>query len=206
MAQCGRGCVVLSQRSRLDAMHTPKSAIEEGSPLVETSLKVGGKSELFASPGKRRLVITLALVALTLLLYSPARNYPFTNYDDNLYVTQNVPVETGLNRASVLWAFTTLDTGNYHPVTWLSHELDVELYGMNPAGHHLTSILLHSANVALLFLLLVSATGCTWRSAAVAALFAVHPLNIQSVAWVAERKNLLSTFFGLGAIWAYAWY
>lgn len=161
---------------------------------------------LFASPGKRQLVLSLALVAVTLAIYAPLRDYPFITYDDNLYVTQNLPVRTGLNWKSVAWAFTTVEVANYHPITWLSHELDVQLFGLNPAGHHLTSILLHCLNTMLLFLLLARATGSVWSSAAVAALFAIHPLNIQSVAWVSERKNLLSTFFGLATLWAYGWY
>ncbi|HEV2114271.1 MAG TPA: hypothetical protein VGR50_08975, partial [Terriglobales bacterium] len=101
---------------------------------------------LFASPGKRQLVLSLALVAMTLAIYAPLRDYPFITYDDNLYVTQNLPVRTGLNWKSVAWAFTTVEVANYHPITWLSHELDVQLFGLNPAGHHLTSILLHCLN------------------------------------------------------------
>jgi len=161
---------------------------------------------LFASPRKKKFVLSLLLVAVTLWVYAPLRNYPFIDYDDNLYVTQNIPVESGLNWKSVRWAFTTVEAANYHPVTWLSHELDVQLFGLNPAGHHLASILLHSLNTVLLFLLLARATGSIWRSLVVATLFAVHPLNVQSVAWISERKNLLCTMFGLGAFWAYARY
>src|SRR5438270_153831 len=167
---------------------------------------VRDSSTLFATPAKRKFVLSLLLVAVTLLVYAPLRNYPFINYDDNLYVTQNIPVQTGLNWKSVQWAFTTIEASNYHPITWLSHELDVQLFGLNPAGHHLTSIVLHAINVVLLFLLLARATGSIWRSFVVAVLFAVHPLNIQSVAWVSERKNLLSTMFGVGTLWTYGWY
>lgn len=161
---------------------------------------------LFASSGKKQLILSLALIAITLLVYAPLKDYPFIVYDDGLYVTENIPVRSGLNWKSIAWAFTTVEAANYHPITWLSHELDVQLYGLNPAGHHLTSILLHCANVVLLFLLLARATGCIGRSAAVAALFAIHPLNIQSVAWISERKNLLSTFFGLATLSAYGSY
>src|SRR5579864_581506 len=180
---------------------SPKSSEINGKDLSATEV-----GQLFASPAKRQFVLALALVALTLLVYAPIRNYPFITYDDNLYVTQNIPVQSGLTWKSIAWAFTTVEVANYHPITWLSHELDVQMFGLNPAGHHLTSLLLHSANVLLLFLLLARATGSIWRGAAVAALFAVHPLNVQSVAWISERKNLLSTFFGLWTWWAYGWY
>src|SRR5207237_10784856 len=133
---------------------------------------------------------------MTLLVYAPIMNYPFINYDDNLYVTQNIQVQSGLNWKSVAWAFTTVEAANYHPIAWLSHELDVELFGLNPAGHHLTSVLLHSLNAVLLFLLLARATGSICRSLAVAASFAVRPLHVQAVAWSCEGKLLLSTLSG----------
>jgi len=182
------------------------NAVAENNEVKIESDAVHHSSTLFATPTKRKFVLSLLLVAITLLVYAPLRNYPFINYDDNLYVTQNIPVQTGLNWKSVQWAFTTIEASNYHPITWLSHELDVQLFGLNPAGHHLTSMVLHAINVVLLFLLLARATGSIWRSLTVAVVFAVHPLNIQSVAWVSERKNLLSTMFGLGTLWAYGWY
>ena len=110
------------------------------------------------------------------------------NFDDNGYVTNNPHVRAGLSVETVRSAFTTTELANWHPLTWLSHALDYQMFGLNPAGHHDTNILLHAANVVLLFLLLQWTTGFTWRSLAVAALFAVHPINVESVAWIAERR------------------
>ncbi|MGC1435553.1 MAG: tetratricopeptide repeat protein [Terriglobales bacterium] len=162
--------------------------------------------ELLASPGKRNLVICLLLAVATFALYSPAIWHPFIfNYDDDNYITNNSHVQAGLVWETVIWAITSTDT-NWHPVTWLSHALDCSLYGLNPYGHHLTNVLFHAINVVLLFLLLARATGATGRSMLVAALFAVHPFNVESVAWIAERKNVLSTFFLLLTLGAYGWY
>lgn len=146
------------------------------------------------------------LGALTFALYAPVLWHPFVNYDDTGYVTENAHVQAGLKWDSVRWAFTTGEQSNWHPFTWLSHELDCTVYGLKPAGHHLTSVLFHAANVVLLFLLVLYATGSIGCSLLVAALFAVHPLNVESVAWVAERKNVLSTFFFLLSLGAYGWY
>ena len=142
-------------------------------------------------------VVAVALVLLTFIAFSGALSNEFLNYDDDVYVTSNEHVVTGLNQDSVVWAFTTFDAANWHPITWLSHLLDVQLFQLDPRGHHLTSVLLHAVNVVLLFLLLFRMTGAVWRSALVAALFAVHPLHVESVAWIAERKDVLSTFFWL---------
>jgi Tfp pilus assembly protein PilF len=142
-----------------------------------------------------------------LILYSPVIGHPFIfNYDDDTYVTNNSHVQAGLVWETVTWALTSTEYSNWHPLTWLSHALDCELYGLNPPGHHVTNILLHMLNVVLLFLLLVRATGAVGRSLLVAALFASHPFNVESVAWVAERKNVLSTFFFLLTLGAYGWY
>ncbi|HEY6065173.1 MAG TPA: tetratricopeptide repeat protein [Thermoanaerobaculia bacterium] len=130
----------------------------------------------------------------------------FTNYDDTDYVVRNPAVRAGLTWAGARWAFTTGWASNWHPLTWLSHMADVTLFGMNPAGHHATNLLLHLINTVLLFLFLENLTGRSMRSAFVAALFAVHPAHVQSVAWVAERKDVLSTLFWLATSWAYvAW-
>ena len=163
-------------------------------------------TELFSSPGKRIFILSLSLVLLTFLAYLPVRNNAFINFDDNHYITQNPHVRAGLSWETVTWAFTTYDAANWHPLTWLSHALDYQLFGINPAGPHLVSVLLHALNAVLLFFVLQSLTGFTWRSLMVAALFAVHPLNVESVAWAAERKNVLSMFFFLLAIWAYCRY
>ena len=169
----------------------------------ETPLRSG---ELFSSPERRTLVLSLALVLLTVLAYLPVRNNAFINFDDNHYITENANVRSGLSWNVVKWAFTTDEAANWHPLTWLSHALDCQLFGLNPAGHHFISVLLHALNAALLFLVLQSLTGFVWRSLMVAALFAVHPLNVESVVWAAERKTVLSMLFFLLAVWAYSWY
>ena len=163
-------------------------------------------SELFSSPGKRTFILSLAVVLLTVLAYLPVRNNAFINFDDNHYITENAHVKAGLSWDTVTWAFTTYDAANWHPLTWLSHALDCQLFGMNAAGPHLISVLLQALNAVLVFLALQSLTGFTWRSLMVAALFAVHPLNVESVAWAAERKNVLSMLFFLLAVWAYGAY
>jgi len=163
-------------------------------------------TSLFASPERRSVVLCLLLVVLTLVLYNPVSRYPFLTFDDQRYVTENWHVQAGLRWETVEWAFTTYDAANWHPLTWLSHSLDWQLFGKNPAGHHYTNLLLHTANVVVLFLLLQSATGCAGRSWMVAALFALHPINVESVVWIAERKNVLSMLFFLLALWAYGGY
>jgi protein O-mannosyl-transferase len=179
-------------------------------PSVATQIAARGtalkSSELFSSPGKRTFILALSLVLLTVLAYLPVRNNAFINFDDNHYITENTHVRAGLSWDTVKWAFTTYDAANWHPLTWLSHALDCQLFGMNPAGAHLISVLLHALNAALLFLVLQSLTRFTWRNLMVAAVFAVHPLNVESVAWAAERKNVLSMLFFLLAIWAYRRY
>ena len=161
---------------------------------------------LFVSREKRSTVLSLLLLLVTLALYNPVVHNGFTNFDDDFYVVHNPHVLSGLNWNTVKWAFTSYDAANWHPLTWLSHALDCQLFKLNPAGHHYVSVLLHALNVVLLFLLLQSATGFTWRSLMVAALFGLHPINVESVAWAAERKNVLSMLFFLFALYAYGWY
>ena len=161
---------------------------------------------LFSSPQKRSVVLCLALAVVTLLLYNPVAGHDFVNFDDDHYIYENAHVRAGLGWKAVTWALGSMQEANWHPVTWISHALDVSLFGMNPAGHHYTNLLLHTINVLLLFLLLNRATGFRARSLLVAALFAVHPINVESVAWVSERKNLLCTLFFLLAAGAYGWY
>lgn len=163
-------------------------------------------SGLFSSPQKRNIVLGLLLVLATLALYNPVVHHPFVNFDDDRYITDNAHVMAGLHWSTVRWAFTSFDEANWHPLTWLSHALDCRLFGLNPAGHHYTNVLLHAANVLLLFWILWRATGATGPSLMVAALFAVHPVNVESVTWVAERKNLLSMLFFLMALWTYQRY
>jgi tetratricopeptide (TPR) repeat protein len=155
---------------------------------------------------RANLLISLALVAATVIAYAPALQNDFVNFDDDLYVTDNRPVLAGLTAGGLGWAWTTLHAGYFQPLTWMSLQLDAQLYGRRPAGYHLTNVLLHAANVVLLFWVLRRLTGATWRSAAVAGLFALHPLHVESVAWVTERKDVLSTFFGLLTIAAYRAY
>jgi len=161
---------------------------------------------IFQSPQKRRLIGCLLLVLATLALYSSVTRAPFLNYDDAAHVTDNLHVRSGLTWNTVVWAFHTSETSDWHPITWLSHALDCQLFGLNPAGPHTINVLLHAANAVLLFLILESATGFAWRSLVVAALFALHPINVESVAWISERKNVLSMFFFLVALAAYGWY
>ena len=151
-------------------------------------------------------LVSLCIIVTITVSYLQVINFDFVGYDDELYVTENRHVQSGLAVKSFIWAFTTFDASNWHPLTWISHMLDCELYGLNPMGHHWTSLQIHIANTLLLFFILKYMTGALWRSAFVAALFALHPLHVESVAWVAERKDVLSTFFGMLALLAYCRY
>jgi tetratricopeptide (TPR) repeat protein len=155
---------------------------------------------------RRTLLICIALAVATFIAFEGVRNNGFVNYDDDLYVTDNVHVHEGLYARSISWAFTSRDASNWHPLTWISHIIDCTYFGPNPAGHHLVSMGFHIANVILLFLILKSATGAIWPSAFVAALFGLHPLAVESVAWVSQRKSVLSTFFWFLTIAAYLRY
>jgi protein O-mannosyl-transferase len=150
--------------------------------------------------------LCLVLAVTTLVIFWPVTRCDFTNYDDPGYYSENSHVLAGLSWANVKWAFCVSDDPSLYPVTWLSYLLDATLFGKGPRGPHLTNLLLHTANVLLIFLLLRRLTGAQWKSAFVAALFAMHPLRVETVAWIAERKGVLSTFFGLLALWAYARY
>jgi tetratricopeptide (TPR) repeat protein len=152
----------------------------------------------------RRIALSLALV--TLALYLPVAWFGFVVYDDNLYVTENPMVQAGVTWAGIKWAFTTLAICNWHPLTLISHMIDCGLFGLNPAGPHLVNALFHSANTALLFALLFRLSRKIWPAAFIAALFAWHPMHVESVAWIAERKDVLSTFFGLLSLIAYERY
>ncbi len=155
---------------------------------------------------RRVLLLALLLAGITLAVFSPVISFQFINVDDPVYITTNSHVQQGLNWHTAAWALTSLEAANWHPVTWLSHLLDVTLYGLNSHGHHATSLIIHMLNVVLLFLLLHRMTGALYKSAVVAALFAVHPLALESVAWIAERKNILSTLFLLLTLWMYLEY
>ena len=146
------------------------------------------------------------LLAGTWFVFGAVRGYGFVNIDDPDYVLQNPVVGRGLGADGIGWAFSTLQGGNWHPLTWISHMLVVQVSGLNPGGHHLANLLLHAANIVLLYVVLVRLSGVRWPSAAAAALFAVHPLHVESVAWISERKDVLSTFFWLLALLAYERY
>ncbi|HZV36370.1 MAG TPA: tetratricopeptide repeat protein, partial [Verrucomicrobiae bacterium] len=152
---------------------------------------------------KRSIFLCLSLGVITLALYWPARSFNFVLFDDNEYVTQNPHVQTGLRWNGIAWAFETNYASNWHPLTWISHMLDCQLYGMNPGGHHFTSVLLHVFNVMLLYLVLLRLTDEAWPSWIVAGLFGWHPAHVESVAWISERKDVLSTFFGLLTMLSY---
>ncbi len=161
-----------------------------------------------AAQSNRRF-FTLACLVLALgtaALYWPVTSYPFINFDDDDYITGNPQTQAGLTWQGVKWAFDGLHVSNWHPLTWLSHMLDCQLFGLNAGGHHLVNVLFHVVNTLLLFAFLRSTTGAQWRSACVAALFAWHPLHVESVAWISERKDVLSGFFWLLTLLAYARY
>jgi len=154
----------------------------------------------------KSILICVFLVLPTLVAYWQVSSSDFVNYDDPVYVTDNKHVKSGLSKESIFWAFTTRRCSNWHPLTWLSLIVDYGLFGEKAGGFHFTSLLLHIANSCLLFWVLKSMTGAVWRSGFVAAVFALHPLHVESVAWVAERKDVLSTLFWLLTMWSYAGY
>lgn len=154
----------------------------------------------------RRWLLCSFLAVLTAAVYFPVCTYPFVNYDDQYYVVQNPHVREGLSFDTLVWSLTTTEEANWHPLTWLSHALDCQLFGLHAGWHHLTSLFIHELNVLLLFLLLETVTRARSRSFLVALLFTIHPFNVDSVAWIAERKNVLSTLFFLLTLGAYGWY
>ena len=159
------------------------------------------------SDNRRQTRLICAALALAVAAaYWPVRQCGFVGYDDYDYVVNNDAIQHGLNWRAAAWAFTTTHAGNWHPLTWFSHLVDFQLYGLNAAGHHATSLLFHAANSILLFLLLKRMTGAMRPSAMVAALFALHPMHVESVAWIAERKDVLSAFFWMLSVWAYVRY
>jgi hypothetical protein len=160
----------------------------------------------FLNKRLKEIIICLFIIAASLTVSWQITNHEFINYDDGLYIMENPHVQAGFTLESIKWAFTTGHAANWHPLTWLSHMLDFEIYGLNPMGHHWTNLQIHIVNSILLFLVLKMMTGALWQSGFVAALFALHPLHVESVAWVSERKDVLSTFFWILSMWAYARY
>jgi protein O-mannosyl-transferase len=156
--------------------------------------------------GRRELLIGAGLIVATLAVYGQVISHQFMNLDDDVYVYENPMVTAGLTSRGLIWAFTTFHAANWHPLTWLSHMFDVQVFGLNPGPHLAINVLLHTLNSLLVFALLKYMTQRVWRSAIVAALFALHPMHVESVAWAAERKDVLSAFFGLLSLLAYVRY
>ena len=165
-------------------------------------------SEIIWNDRQRTLLVCLILLITTLTVYGQVSGFDFVSLDDNLYVSENPHIRSGLTQNSLAWSFSfqEKEKNYWHPLTWISHMLDVELYGLEPGRHHLTNVLFHTLNSLLLFIALNWMTGATWRSAVVAILFALHPLNVESVVWIAERKNVLSAFFWMLTLIAYKYY
>jgi tetratricopeptide (TPR) repeat protein len=205
----------MSQRSKKKARQGKAAAVHSSAPIlpagevpeVEDSRSLQSESPA-AGLNDRWLVsgVCLFLAAIVWVVFGQILGHEFVNYDDDFYVYENPEVAQGLTLQGILRAFTHVHCSNWHPLTWISHMLDCQFYGLNPGGHHLTNILLHTATAILLFLVLRRMTGFLWRSAFVAAVFAVHPLRVESVAWVAERKDVLSGLFFMLTIGAYARY
>jgi hypothetical protein len=154
----------------------------------------------------RVILISVLLAIFTTAIYWQTGNQGFLGIDDPAYVTENIHVMYGLSARNIEWAFTSYAEGNWHPITWLSHMVDVQMFGLFPRGHHLTNVVIHTFSSLLLFLLLFRMTGAVWRSSFVAVMFALHPLHVESVAWIAERKDVLSAFFGFLTLLLYVEY
>ena len=174
---------------------------------VKAQAVIPSRGNFFSTDSPARTAFLGLLLAIaTVAIYSPVHTHPFFDLDDPKYVTQNPHIQDGLTPSTVAWAFTHGYAGNWHPLTWVSHAFDIQVFGMDPEGHHDENVLLHALDAVLLFWVLKRATGYAGRSFMVAALFAIHPLNVESVAWIAERKTMLSTLFCLLALGAYRWY
>ena len=189
-------------------MHSISTKSRKTSLAKQVNRGPSRRTDAAAAPahGKRAVVFSVVLAIAAIALYYPVTSHPFANYDDDVYVTHNRQVKAGLSWATMTWAATSYDACNWHPLTWLSHALDWQLFGDHASGHHAVNLLLHVLNALLLYWVLLRATGAAGPSFVVAALFALHPINVESVAWVAERKNLLSMFLFLLALGAYSWY
>ena len=153
-----------------------------------------------------KIGVGLILLVATFFIYSQVQDHNFINFDDDLYITDNLNVQAGLNSESFIWSFTTSHPPYWHPVTWLSHMLDYHFYGSNPKGHYLTNLFLHICSVLIVGIVFFRMTGGFWQSSFIAAMFAFHPLNVEPIAWLAERKNVLSTLFWILTMWAYVSY
>ena len=176
------------------------------SDSAEPSTQAATPNDPASGPSLSPWWVAVALLVITVVAYWPVFSNGFVNYDDPGYVLQNHFVQTGLTPPSFAWAWRATIMANWHPVTWISHMADVQMFRLNPAGHHGSSLFLHVLNVLLLFFLFLKATGYLWRSGLVAAIFALHPLNVECVAWISERKSLLYTMFLFLTLFAYGWY
>ncbi len=184
-----------------------RGAVLKGRTAAVVEPQPSAFPQLAPDHGRRTLFLGTVLVVATLLLYLPVVHHQFlTGWDDDLYVTSNLHVRSGFNLQSIAWAFSTLDPYYWHPLALLSHITDYAFFGLNAGAHHYVNVAIQAVDVLLLFLLLQRATGAIWRSFLVAGLFALHPINVETVAWVAERKSLLSAFFSLLTLAAYGWY
>jgi Tfp pilus assembly protein PilF len=164
------------------------------------------ENQNFFFNNRLNILICLFLIASILIVYIQVKNFEFIHYDDDVYITDNYQVQSGLNSKSIRWAFSSIHGSNWHPLTWISHMTDIEIFGMNAGGHHLSNLFFHIINTILLFYILFRMTKASWCSAIVAGLFALHPLHVESVAWISERKDVLSTMFWLLTMWAYIRY
>src|ERR1035438_221506 len=185
-----------------------KKSRQRKSPGKRPTESPASKAALPASTTQKSwqiAAVCLVLAVVTIFAYRGARSNDFLNFDDNYYVQENHQVQHGLTMQGIAWAFTTFHEGNWHPLTWISHTIDWSIYGNSPVGHHMTNVCLHTTNAILLFLLLLYMTGYLGRSALVAFLFALHPAHVESVAWLAERKDVLCAFFFFATLLAYEW-
>src|ERR1700733_412501 len=205
----------MSRKSKKKARPTKAAAIPLGATVGPAS-KMPGAADLRPPEPKIRPAVSgnrwtipgvcVFLAAIVWIVFGQTLRYGFVNFDDDKYVYENPVVQKGLTWEGFRWALTYSQIGHWHPLTWLSHMLDCQLYSLNAAGHHFTNVLLHTATVTLLFLVLRQMTGFLWRSAFVAAVFAIHPLRVESVAWVSERKDVLSGVFFMLTMAAYVSY
>jgi hypothetical protein len=201
---CGRHFLTFQELQFFRRLRTYLSGIS-GVKAPPKILVARGKTISVMQMSRSRL-IALLLLLVTLIVYFPVAGYDFSIFDDNDYVAKNVVVQNGLTWSGLRWAFTTGYAGNWHPLTWISHMTDCELFGLKPGAHHMVNSVFHAANAVLVFVLLLRLTNAFWPSAFASALFAWHPLRVESVAWISERKDVLSIFFALLVLLAYTRY
>ena len=163
-------------------------------------------NKIHINSAKQKIIVYIVLAVITLAVFWQVNQFDFINFDDNVYVTENSHIQSGITLEGFVWAFSTLYAEFWHPLTWLSLMFDYQLYGLNAGGYHVTNLILHILSTLLLFWLFNRMTGAIWKSAFVAAFFALHPLHVESVAWIAERKDVLSAFFWMLTLCLYVYY